>query len=64
MDPSNKTSAKNQNTNQVANYSPWNLLFSTRPRTESETSSSSTSSGYQAGKKFTSIFKKFCIFKI
>lgn len=48
MDSNGKSASKDRNTTQNTSYNPWNLLFSTRTRTESEnsvTSNSSTSSG-------------------
>ncbi|CAH0727439.1 unnamed protein product, partial [Brenthis ino] len=47
MDSSNKAVVKNQTALQIANYNPWNLLFSPRRRTESENSGTSTTSNYQ-----------------
>lgn len=49
MDASSKA-VKNQAASQVANYNPWNLLFSARRRTESENSATSTSSNDQTSK--------------
>lgn len=43
MDATDKSSSKNNKVSQVSIYNPWNL-FTTRNRTESETSVSSTSS--------------------
>lgn len=50
MDSSNKAVVKNQTALQIANYNPWNLLFSPRRRTESENSGTSTTNNYQTSK--------------
>lgn len=39
-----------KNSTQAAGYNPWNLLFSTRRRTESENSVSSNTSSTSSGK--------------
>lgn len=53
MDSNNKNSSQNRNTAQASNYSPWNLLFTSRNRTNSETSVSSTNSqSSQTGTQF------------
>lgn len=58
MDSDGKNSTQNRNTSQVATYSPWNLFFSPRNRTNSETSvSSNTSQSSQQGKSVTLINK-------
>lgn len=44
MDSTRKTDSKNQNRTQNASYNPWNLLFNSRNRSESESSASSTNS--------------------
>ncbi|CAG4978160.1 unnamed protein product [Parnassius apollo] len=43
MDSSNKPASTNQNRTQSTSYNPWNLLFSPRNRSESESSTSSNS---------------------
>lgn len=55
MDSTNKNQSKNGNASQNSSYNPWNL-FSSRSRTESETSVSSTSSqNSQSSKTYTII---------
>ncbi|CAH2236346.1 jg10727 [Pararge aegeria aegeria] len=55
MDHNNKSGAKTQNTTQIGNYNPWNLLFNSRRRTESENSASSNSSTDQTSTQFGSL---------
>nr|BAM20845.1 unknown unsecreted protein [Papilio polytes] len=53
MDSTRKTDSKNQNRTQNASYNPWNLLFNSRNRSESESSASSTNSdNCQSGSQF------------
>lgn len=51
MNSDNKNASKSQNNSQYTSYNPWNLLFTSRSRSDSENSASSTSSQtYQTGK--------------
>ncbi|KPJ08693.1 hypothetical protein RR48_06181 [Papilio machaon] len=53
MDSTRKTDSKNQNRSQNTSYNPWNLLFNSRNRSESESSASSTNSeNCQTGSQF------------
>lgn len=54
MDTTSKAGIKNKTASQTTNYNPWNFLFNSRSRTESEISNSSTDS-YQTC-KFSNIF--------
>ncbi|RVE48148.1 hypothetical protein evm_007208 [Chilo suppressalis] len=56
MNSDNKNQPKNQNNTQYSSYNPWNLLFTSRTRTESENSASSTSSqNFQTGSQYGSL---------
>lgn len=60
MDSSNKNAPKGRNNTQNTSYNPWNLLFSTRTRTESENSVNSNSQNCQTGKKHLKSETRFC----
>ncbi|CAK1602227.1 unnamed protein product [Parnassius mnemosyne] len=55
MDSSNKSTSKNQNRTQSTSYNPWNLLFTPRNRSESESSTSSNSQSCQSGSQFSGL---------
>lgn len=53
MDSDSKNASKTRNSTQVMSYNPWNLLFSPRNRTNSETSvGSNISQSSQQGTQF------------
>ncbi|CAH2050602.1 unnamed protein product, partial [Iphiclides podalirius] len=53
MDSSSKSASANQNRTREVSYNPWNLLFKSRKRTESGSSTSSTNSqNCQSGPPF------------
>lgn len=52
MDHSTKSDAKTEKATQIGNYNPWNLLFNSRRRTDSENSATSNSSTDQTSKLY------------